>query len=203
MKPAKASGAVTFFDKIDSPEKAYFLGFLATDGTVHSNSKTISLAVAEKDVQILVDFLEVSGWKTEIRVKKHKYPQVVINLCSCYLVSSLKSWGFSSKKSLTFELLKSVPDSFASDFVRGVWDGDGWIGERQFSFCSGSEVFIHQVKNLILDHTGQELSITKPSGRNHLVLHGGRKTASAIRWIYSKNFPVLSRKAIQISRFWS
>ena len=40
-----------FFEKIDSEEKAYFLGFIYSDGCVQSNSVTLKLQ--KKDIIIL------------------------------------------------------------------------------------------------------------------------------------------------------
>lgn len=195
-------GHITYFDDINSSDKAYFLGFFAADAAIDKSGRSVSVALKEADAEVLHNFLRFSEWKTEVKTKKHKHPQKVIRLASTHLVDTLRDWGLTNNKSKTLRLEKPVPDLLVADFLRGLWDGDGWIGERQFSLCTGSEVFVNQVKQMILSQTGVLLTTTKPSSKDHFVLHGGRNTSKAIQYIYSNPSPVLERKAIRVSRFW-
>jgi hypothetical protein len=150
----------------------------------------------------LEDFRYFSDWHTE--VKYHP----TLNKASLYLssqkiVSDLCQWGITPAKSQTLRLEKEVPLKFQSDFVRGVWDGDGHVCETNFSLVSASKVFLQQIQSMIHFNTGILLPIHKPNNGNPYTMQGGGTTLEAIRWIYSRTTPALQRKAIQVSRYWS
>lgn len=44
-----AKNILTYFENIDTEEKAYWLGFLYADGYVNANEDKIELCLAEKD----------------------------------------------------------------------------------------------------------------------------------------------------------
>lgn len=50
MKLRKYSLNESYFEKIDSEEKAYFLGFLFSDGSVSKYSLNLSLAEVDKEI---------------------------------------------------------------------------------------------------------------------------------------------------------
>jgi len=46
------------FDNIDTPEKAYWLGFIAADGNINNRGTSLNITVQQKDSNILVSFLQ-------------------------------------------------------------------------------------------------------------------------------------------------
>lgn len=204
-RPVLREGYVTFFDEIDTPAKAYFLGFIAADGNLDLRGRTTRIEIHHQDTALLQTFIDESKWPTSINLKPwhgKREDQASLCLSSVHLHSALCSWGITPKKSLTMQLLKPIPEDLQCHFVRGVWDGDGYISEKQFGLTSGSEVFIQQIQEMIFQNTGVKVSMRK-RGENHFGLFGSKGSALAIQWIYQDAYPVLERKAIRFSRFFA
>lgn len=118
----------SFFKKIDTPEKAYWLGFIYADGNVYLNKKNkksvfqISLAeVDRKHIEKLRDAL-----KSDHPLYKDKNcVRFMIN--NIELCGDLMILGVLPKKSLTtvFPNYEQVPKHLVSYFIRGYFDGDG------------------------------------------------------------------------------
>ena len=58
--------------------------------------------------------------------------QKSLNLGGRKLVSDLNALGVHANKTLTATFPAIRPD-LERHLVRGLWDGDGWVGKRQFS----------------------------------------------------------------------
>lgn len=206
---AITEGWVTFFDEITCPEKAYFLGLLATDGCIKTvkNRGPVEcvLHLHEDDISVLQFFKNFANLPGSIRPthKRDSPNQMGISLVSRHLCESLVAWGITPKKSRTLEILRPIPHQFEADFIRGCWDGDGWVGPSQYTLTSASINFIHQVQDIIHRNTGCLLKVDDRSARNAWELRGTRAMKEAIRWIYSNTEPALERKVIQVSRYWS
>ena len=117
-----------FFDKIDSEEKAYWLGFLYADGSVSSNKNTIELSLQSNDIKHLQKFKQDLNYFDD----KHIYLDDVrcrIMITNKHFKESLINLGCIPKKSLvlTFPTPEQVPDEYIHHFVRGYVDGDGSV----------------------------------------------------------------------------
>lgn len=113
-----------YFDTIDTPNKAYLLGFIYADGCVEKNN-ILSIVLHEKDIEILQMLQsELHATNPIKNVKGH--PHVRIDFCSKYLCDVLKSIGCVHNK--TFNLcFPNIDESLKYDFIRGFMDGDGCI----------------------------------------------------------------------------
>lgn len=120
------------FKKIDSSEKAYWLGFLYADGCVHRNTLSIRL-MKEDDVHLkkFLNFLKSN--KTMQYGEQNSFGTIVeyvlLQINSVDIVKDLKRLGCVERKSLilTFPSEDIVPKTFIMDFIRGYLDGDGSI----------------------------------------------------------------------------
>jgi len=120
-----------FFDEIDTPEKAYWLGILITDGNVSGTRITLNL----KDREHLVKFAEALGGGQTLSIKaKHKQMEgrdvVCFNLQfrSKHMAGALSKYGVVPRKSAT-SYPWNGPAELMPHFWRGCVDGDGWITE--------------------------------------------------------------------------
>jgi hypothetical protein len=116
-----------FFDKIDTEESAYMLGFLCADGYLTKRDHNqIGVDVDIKDRYILEyfkEFIKYSG-----AIKHTRKTMVRLKWTSCKHVSMLKSFGFDTNKSHSLKPILNVIDpSVIHHFVRGYIDGDGCI----------------------------------------------------------------------------
>lgn len=130
-----------YFEKIDSHDKAYWLGFLYADGNICGRSMQIRIA----DLNHL-DKMKIH-MKSEHKVNINdgtKYPKSSkFAIRSQLLVDQLKKLGMEERKSLTlkFPTKDQVPKEFVASFMLGYFDGDGSIilytpkqGNRKWNF---------------------------------------------------------------------
>lgn len=162
----------SFFDNIDSEEKAYWLGFLYADGYINKNNQSLELGLAEIDRKHIEKFASsinsdypIYGKVTKIKDKEFKSYRIDIH--SVYMVTSLIKLGCVSNKSLIIEYPSFIKNSiFEKDFIRGIFDGDGSIsvsknGGSKIAFFSGHEKFLFDIKSRILHLTGIEMQLKK------------------------------------------
>lgn len=126
------------FQKIDTEEKAYWLGFLYADGSVGSTDNRIELSLAEKDFHHLEKFKEFIGLDNKIsyreQVKAYRY---------CFKDEIFKNIliekGCVPRKSLIlkFPTEEQVPKELIRHFIRGYFDGDGWFTNTPHCFETG------------------------------------------------------------------
>lgn len=150
-----------YFENLDSPEKAYILGFLYADGCNRINN--------HKYEQHIISFSQIY-YDKDIVYKINKalsstYPIHVINVCehdnyrvdieSKKLSEDLFKLGCVQRKSLILEFPYFISKNLMSHFIRGYFDGDGcvWNGKRKKMLVKDStnkkgyrERIIHNVK---------------------------------------------------------
>ncbi len=120
----------SFFDKIDSEEKAYWLGFLTADGTVGPNYIKLSLQSGDKEhlskfnTSLQSNYPVISRQQT---VTEKVYTYVTVHIISHTLVSALNRLGVENNKSFTVRPCIHVPDVLLSHYWRGIFDGDGSV----------------------------------------------------------------------------
>lgn len=123
-----------YFKEIDSPEKAYWFGFIAADGYVNSNRGILEIGLQRKDEEHLVKFLQAIGSNKPIYQKqsccKNKiYLSSIIRINSYQMVQDLSKIGIVDRKSLIYTppTKKQLPDSLIKYWILGYLDGDGCI----------------------------------------------------------------------------
>ena len=128
-----------YFDRIDTPNKAYFLGFLYADGYVSKTGASIFLN--DKDEHILLSFRDelypvkdrplyfVKKCFKQWGNKRHAtYRQAGLTIFSQKMAKSLMGHGCTQKKTDTIRFpFNSLPEELYRDFIRGYFDGDGCI----------------------------------------------------------------------------
>lgn len=132
----------TAFQKIDTEEKAYWLGFLSADGCVHDGY--VLIALQEKDIGHLEKFKAFLNFKGKIRT----YQQNGHSYCSIYvgnrtLYEDLIKLGCCERKSLILKPCQKIPEKYIFDYIRGYWDGDGGISyshknNRWQAYCTST-----------------------------------------------------------------
>lgn len=135
-----------YFERIDTPKKAYWLGFLYGDGYVSKNERNLQLILAEEDESVIDDFctdvgLDMSCKKYYGPYASNKQRQVHIRICNKKFVSFLVALGCINKKSNVVRLPKiDFPDAF----LLGLYDADGTAGTSLIT--GGSEKLFEDIK---------------------------------------------------------
>jgi hypothetical protein len=126
-----------FFEKIDTEEKAYWLGFMYADGYVDDFSKyEFSLSLKMSDEEHVEKFARtiVVGEPHIARERNTALNGIVFQSCrfsvaNKKMVLDLINLGCLPNKSLilTFPSTKIVPKHLQRYFIRGHFDGDGCV----------------------------------------------------------------------------
>ena len=109
-----------------TPELAYAVGLIATDGNLSPSGRHISVSSAEREV--LETFLRCVGRTAKIGKVKGGYGGggLRVQIGDVGLYRWLQTIGLTPRKSLTLGSLQ-VPDALLSHLLRGLLDGDGSI----------------------------------------------------------------------------
>lgn len=121
-----------FFEVINTEEKAYWLGFIAADGSLVNNARALEITLSEKDKNHLYKFLNsINGEEEMIKDRLQKagnkrYPSTRITVCNTKVVEDLKKYGIVRRKSFVLEF-PILEQKLLRHYLRGYFDGDGSI----------------------------------------------------------------------------
>lgn len=135
---------VDFFDSWSLP-MAYILGFITADGSVSRYSLTIQLQ--ERDREVLEYIRGQISPCSPIKVTKKKQKRYLrLRINSVRLLQSLVRFGIVPNKTPTIKVNFEIPNEFFGTYLRGLFDGDGWVYNRrniiESGICSGSAGFL-------------------------------------------------------------
>jgi transposase-like protein len=147
-----------FFQKIDTENKAYWLGFMYADGFI-TCQRFVGCSLHEKDLAHLQKFKHALEATYEIRHYINKsfgveVPYVRLLMTSWQLFADLITKGVVERKSLvlTFPSENIVPNNLVHHFIRGYFDGDGSFSKShdgyKFKLC-GTKELLNSVANQI------------------------------------------------------
>jgi hypothetical protein len=184
-----------FFAEIDTPAKAYILGFLIADGHVVPGRK-IQVSVKESDADLLRAISAEVGCDAPLATTISHYNGSRMARLTLYgrkLTDDLGKLGLDHDKSRT-ATYPQVPSELERHLVRGLWDGDGYIGARQIELI-GTPALLEGVSGAIQRHTGCLLRrrLTGRDRKYHALL-GSKRDAPVLHWMYSGATIALERK---------
>ena len=127
---------VDFFGKINTEEKAYWLGFIYADGNINKKENLLTIGLKSIDRLHLKKFGDIFGKKIEVRkLKKYKNIQSEREVACCrvgskHICRTLIELGIKPRKTYiedSFDI-DIVPTHLLHHFLRGLFDGDGSVG---------------------------------------------------------------------------
>lgn len=148
-----------YFDEINTPNKAYILGLLYSDGCNHRKTNHVNLELQERDKDILdkiSEELETNKplYFNELNKKSDKWQNTYrLSICNKHISEVLEEKGVVPRKSLILAFPEWLPDELLPHFLRGYMDGDGHIQcfeSRHASFAS-TESFCLSVQEKLKD----------------------------------------------------
>lgn len=118
------------FAKIDSPEKAYWLGFLWADGCVVSvGGRFVALRVElhRSDREHLEKLCEFLGSDAPVKdvLSQDRFEHSRVEFWNDILASDLATLGLQSRRSERNVSVPSVKSELMRDLMKGMFDGDG------------------------------------------------------------------------------
>lgn len=181
-----------YFERIDTEEKAYLLGLLATDGNV--SGRSISLALKACDRILLERFEHATGLRPSA-IRPMLKGMLRTSVSCAEMAQDLARHGVVPAKTWSLGWPKTVPPHLLRHYLRGVFDGDGGISGRQWSIVSASKTFLVRAKRH-LDHVaGRRLALNRTGqSKTSWVVTGGINDWMVLDWLYHRASIFLPRK---------
>ncbi len=152
-----------YFHTIDTKEKAYFLGWILTDGSVveHKNrpdrSNTISFELKLSDKYMVERFATELGASKE-NVGEDRGRLAYFRFASKEMADDLAQYGIVPRKSL-ISYMPIIDESLMPHLIRGIFDGNGTVtigtkdGSIRFAMY-GTEELCTQFRDYLSDTIG-------------------------------------------------
>ena len=207
---------LNYFDKIDTSNKAYILGFLYADGSVNYKKATLTMSLQEEDKYILeaikdeigsnrpLEYLDYSNKHNFGYCYKNQYRMSIFNK---HMVDSLSNIGMVQNKSLVLKF-PNIPKELYSHFIRGYFDGDGSFS---YYFVKGNDklqtiititsthCFCESIRNILIEELnipgGGIYEASCKNGITKVLSFGGNEQNKIILdWLYKDAKMFLKRK---------
>lgn len=192
-----------YFDNIDTEDKAYFLGWMFSDGSVTRTYVYLKIT----DPNILDDFnrclegdfkITTVAPPEEHPTWKHTYK---LQIYSTYFSSSLQKLGCVPNKARVIRF-PNIPKSLYKHFIRGFFDGDGClilnytIGHCVVDFACASYNFLLDLQSIILSQVGITSAVIKKEKKYDVwhLRYCGKKILTLLDWLYDDAHFYLKRK---------
>jgi len=142
------------FFKQQTPEMAYVLGFIYSDGNLGNQLDHFSISQKELEILYKIRDLMSSEHKIDRQNNQELYTFTIGNKV---MVNDLVMLGLTPNKSLDVQF-PVLPKDLYRHFIRGYFDGDGSIflakdGWR-VNFVSGSKNFMHSLERVLNEDGG-------------------------------------------------
>lgn len=200
--PRKYNLDEEYFYNINTPNKAYILGFIYADGSINKE-KNLTITLAEKDIDILLfikDELNYQG-KIHRRIVKNRI-YYTLNITSKKLVISLENNGIIPNKTYLSKSLPIVDEELYNHFLRGIFDGDGSIYKcknNEYTVCFSSNIYVLEEIKEFLNSIGILTSNIRLRNKESifsgmLEIRGSFKIEKFKKFLYGKGGFRLQRK---------
>lgn len=217
-----------YFSKIDTSEKAYWLGFLYADGSINRyykneklKSMTLELNLSYKDKEHLEKFKKSLETNIPIfekvnRLNGKEYKSVRIQLNNTKVCYDLCDFGCTPSKTydIKFPTYDIVPKEFMRDFIRGFFDGDGCISISEmngkphiFTTITGQSDMLKSISDFLISEKIIRVNpkIYKDDRRNstyNVYFYGIDSNKDFLDYLYKDSTIYLDRKYNQYISFY-
>jgi hypothetical protein len=144
-----------YFTRINTPEKAYWLGFIYADGYVTTGNRW-GIELSSVDQEHLQKLIECLDSNIRLKFRKRKRFTKEIEMCGFQInnkkmYKDLVSKGVLNNKTyiLQFPDENTLPKEYYSDFIRGLYDGDGSFTITSFN-SKKDKIYNYIVKEISL-----------------------------------------------------
>lgn len=194
-----------YFDDIDTPNKAYILGFLYADGSNTSvyehGHYMVRLRIQTRDEHILKSMLAEIGSNDTIRYiyskDQNKY-YAELQIRNKHMVLRLHELGIAPRKTFNVVYPDFLPSHLHRHFIRGLVDGDGSIASNlQYLNLVGTRSLCERVSEIVHTYTGASSRMYDKKISPGIVSLFYSKHAdmlSALDWLYNSSEMKLDRK---------
>lgn len=198
-----------YFNVINSNSKAYWLGFIAADGCLSSDSEIprMSIGLSLKDISHLekfkneIKFTGIISKKIQLHKKTNHYNESCgIEIRRKSLYEDLINHGVKPNKSKDLSL-PNLSDDLMRHYIRGYFDGDGCWTIRDsktmcFSLISSVESFAFELRKYLSTkcNLNENVKITSYNNAYAFIYSGNIQTKRFYNYLYEDGGPWLDRK---------
>lgn len=197
-----------FFSKIDTPQKAWLLGFLFTDGSVRklgNHAYQIRLSIQREDEEIINQIKQWLNIDTKTRYDNREGKEACgIEVNSEQMFKDLSIYGIVPNKTYITKglFLDKIPSHLQKDYIRGLFDGDGGISftgniyEVSCDFTSYFYETAQEFQNFIdinISKVGHN-KIIKFDNKSRCTWRGRQQVLKILSWLYDGAEVFLKRK---------
>lgn len=149
-----------YFEKINSKEKAYWLGWIISDGSITNNQEKgkyqLEITLQPEDEDILHLLEKDLGITNKVYNSGEKYKR--FSLGCKKIILDLEKLGITQNKSFTVKI-PNIDKKYNSSLIRGIFDGDGGFSVytrstgqhcQELSFC-GNQYIIEWIFNTLTE----------------------------------------------------
>jgi len=209
----------SYFKVIDTPEKAYWLGFILADGSLKKLDQ-VCVALNREDkphLERLRDTLSpdsnICDYEANNNVTGKKYPTSSLSVTSKQMISDLAVHGVAPNKTKVEQPKLDLRDDLVRHYIRGFFDGDGWISiydrrpqdrcknpKTEFGFGSSEDMceFVSQHLHEVL---GIKYKEPKKGYIYRIRYTSNKDIAKIIQYLYHDTVLYLPRKKETADRF--
>lgn len=200
-----------YFDNIDTPNKAYIMGLLYSDGSNTSNYEKghycISIALQKGDRHILEDIRNEIDSDSPIAIFKVRNGNDMteyyrLNICNKHIAYRMLELGVCPNKTFSIDFPEWLSENLYSHFIRGLSNGDGYICTHKRHIqatLTGTISLCESVSNIITEQCNVYApvhSIGKDRNENIKTMHisGRLQVLRYLDFIYNNADLKLNRK---------
>jgi hypothetical protein len=195
----------TYFDKIDTHEKAYILGMYYADGCNKPYKNESTIALHEKDKDILEKITKIIQPNKPLSYKKGPR-QYEFRIENKHISQQLVKLGVAQAKTfnVVFPGEGIVPAEFVNSFVLGYYDGDGgiYINKKEYNRTqlnmTGTEQFIDKILEISnsMDCHWNKFQRFPERGNNIYTINmcGSLQSIRFLEWLYKDCSIFMNRK---------
>jgi len=184
------------FDIIDTPSKAYWLGFFYADAYNCGITNTFSIALKESDkghLEKLCDFINLPKEKIKPPSEDEEHPACAVKIYSKHICEKMTELGCMQAKSFIIKFPEWLNESLQSHFIRGMSDGDGSIkfglrsGDWKWNLVSTKEC-CQSISDIFEKNVGFPIHFEDISETNNntycLDASGNQKLSKIFKYLY-------------------
>jgi hypothetical protein len=192
-----------YFDNIDTPNKAYFLGLLYADGNINRKLNHITLKLKASDVKILEDIKVAFEIRSKLYFSKTKNPnaddQYTLKIVNKKIKDNFIKHGVIPRKTWKLKFPFWLSEPLRSHFVRGYFDGDGCLyidykrSSASISIC-GTYEMCSDLEFLLKNSIGLNSQISSDKNIFRIRIRRYSDVVTFCNWMYSNADLLLKRK---------
>lgn len=208
----------SIFEKINSHEKAYWIGFLQADASITSGR--LVLVLSSKDISHIENFKtfiksnhkihlykQLIGKNSIIKNRNKDYFYNYLGISSSKIIKDLKKYSIVPRKTFTTKFGINIPKKYINSYMAGLLDADGFITVSKngitLGFLGNEDLAKEFQNNLIknIPNISNNKLIKHINNKNYIVRYSGLQVFNIGKFLYKDTKFFLERKKNKILDF--